>query len=94
MWAYNSPMPKTTRDFPDRLEFQVPHDMRVRLIALAFLTGHGHQYSTMARNLLHQAIETAVMALPPKRRAAYDDILGNVKIAYPSVMDEKKTPAR
>jgi hypothetical protein len=76
-------MPKTIRDFPDRLEFQVPHDMKVSLIALAFLTGHGHQYSTMARNLLHQAIESAVEKLEPKRREAFDDILANVKISYP-----------
>lgn len=76
-------MPKTTRDFPDRLEFQVPHAMKTSLIALAFLTGHGHQYSTMARNLLHQAIASAVERLEPKRRQAYDEILGNVQISYP-----------
>jgi hypothetical protein len=83
-------MPKKMRDFPDRLEFQVPHDMRVQLIALAFLTGHGHQYSTMARNLLHQAIATAVEKLEPKRRKAFDEILGNVRISYPET--NKKPP--
>lgn len=82
-------MPKTTRDFPDRLEFQVPHDMKISLIALAFLTGHGHQYSTMARNLLHQAIATAVEGLEPKRRKAYDEILGNVRISYPDPLKQK-----
>lgn len=76
-------MPKKTRDFPDRLEFQVPHDMRVKLIALSFLTGHGAQYSATARSMLHQAIETAVAGLAPARRKDYDEILGNVHEAYP-----------
>ena len=63
--------------------------MKVELIALAFLTGHGHQYSTMARNLLHQAILSAVEKLEPKRRQAYDEILGNVKVSYPDPIKEK-----
>lgn len=73
-------MPKKTRDFPDRLEFQVPHDMRVKLIALAFLTGRGRSYAGMARNLLTQAIDSAVASLEPARRKAYDEIMGNVEI--------------
>lgn len=86
-------MPKKVRDFPDRLEFQCPHDMKVQLIALAFLTGDGHQYSRMARNLLNQAIGTAVEKLDPKRRKAFDEILGNVRISYPSPNIIKKPPA-
>lgn len=89
-------MPKTTRDFPDRIEFNCPHDMRVKLIALGFLTGHGSQYSTMARNLMNQAIETAVGALPPARRKAYDEILANVQVSFPEKRKEKpkaKAPA-
>lgn len=66
--------------------------MKVALIALAFLTGHGHQYSTMARNLLNQAIETAVDKLEPARRKAYDEILANVNVAFPAPDPEMDFP--
>lgn len=74
-------MPKRGRDFTDRLEFQVTHEMRVRLLALGFLTQAGGSYAQVARNLLHQAIDTAVAGLSPERRKAYDEIVGNVEVS-------------
>lgn len=82
-------MPKSTTDFPDRLEFMCSHDLKIKLIALGFLTGHGQQYSVMARNLLTQAIETAVAGLEPKRRKAYEEIMANVRIQYPDPLKSK-----
>lgn len=74
-------MPKNGINFPDRLEYAVSHEMRVSLIALGFLTGSGASYARIARNLMQQAIDTAVAALSPERRKAYDEILANVEIA-------------
>lgn len=74
-------MPKSTRDFPDRLEFACTTEMRIRLMAISFLTGGGRSYARVARNLLTQAIESAVSKLEPERRKAYDEILSNVKVA-------------
>ena len=76
-------MPKLHKDFPDRLEFQVPHELKVNLIALAFLMGNGSTYAPMARNLLDQAVKSAVSKLSPDRQAAFKDIMANVKISYP-----------
>lgn len=74
-------MPKRTSDFPDRLEFAVTADMRIKLLALGFLTGRGKSYAGIARNLLEQAINTSIDGLSPERRKAYDEILSNVKVA-------------
>ena len=73
-------MPKLTADFPDRLEFQCTRDMRVRLLALGFLTGRGGSYAGITRNLLQQALDTAIEALPPGRRKAFDQIMKDVEL--------------
>jgi hypothetical protein len=74
-------MPKFTTTFPDRIEFMTTQEMRVKLIALAFLTNSGKSYSRIARHLMHQAIDSAIEALDPKRRKAYDEILASVTIS-------------
>lgn len=74
-------MPKHGRDFPDRIEFQVTHRMRVQLLTLGFLMGSGKSYAQVARNLLHQAINTAVAGLTPQRRKEFDEIMSNVEIS-------------
>lgn len=74
-------VPKRGRDFTDRVEFQVTHQMRVQLLALGFLMGSGKSYAQVARNLLHQAIETAVAHLSPERRKAYDEIKASVEVS-------------
>lgn len=84
-------MPKTHKDFPDRIEVQVPHDMKVGLLALAFLTGNGSTYAPITRNLLAQAMASAVEKLSDERRKAYNDILANIRKAYP---DPKKSSAK
>lgn len=66
--------------------------MKIGLIALAYLTGNGSTYAPMARNLLNQAILSAVAKLDPERSKAYAEILANVKRSFPE--PNKKTPAK
>lgn len=76
-------MPKTSPDFPVRLEFMTTRSMRVKLTALAFLTGSGKSYARVARTLLTQGIDAAIEGLDPKRRKAFDEIVASVEIAVP-----------
>lgn len=74
-------MPKLSKDFPAQLSLQVTEDMRLALIAIGYDTGNGGEYATPARNLLHRAIRNYIDELNPKRRAEFDEILANVRIA-------------
>lgn len=87
-------MPKRVRDFPERLEFQAPYELRLRLIALSYLLGLGSHYAATARNLLDQAMTSAVSKMSPERRKDYNDILDNVRSAHPQpTPPPKKKPA-
>lgn len=73
-------MPKLSKDFPCTLNFGVELALKQNLIAAGYLMRHGGEYASISRNLLWEACNAWLRALPADKRKEFDAILENVKI--------------
>lgn len=75
-------MPKTNRDFPDRLDVSVPVKLHQEMVAIAYYMGLGRIYAPIARNYCEAGVREFLGKLGEKERARFDEILQNVQIGW------------
>jgi hypothetical protein len=74
-------MPKGNELYPDRLDFFVSHDMRLKVIGLSFLMGAKGEHATAARKMLELGMKTYMDGLSKKKKEELEFIMSRVRIA-------------
>jgi hypothetical protein len=74
-------MPKGNELFPERLDFFVSKDMRLKIIGIGYLIGAGGRHAAAARKMIELGMKTYLDSLPTKKRAEFDFIMSRVRIS-------------
>jgi hypothetical protein len=83
-------MPKGNELYPARIDFFVSAEMRMQIIAIAYLMGSKGKHSVAARKMLTLGIELYLKSLSARKRTEYDFILSRVRILEdPKGLEEK-----
>lgn len=69
-----------TKKFDTYLQVFVTHDVRLRLVAIAYLTGNKGMFSRPVKTFIEEGINRYLETLTPKQKKEYDEILANVMV--------------
>lgn len=84
--------PKQNNDF---LPLRVPHDLKLRLLAVSFFLGFKDAYAPSAKKFLEEGYKRFVDGLTPSKRQEFENILSNVHLADSTkTLVEKEKAAR
>lgn len=82
-------MPKGNELYPDRLDFFVSREMRLKVIGISYLMGSRGRHATACRKMLERGVKEYLDSLSPKQKAEFEFIMTRVRIAEdPKALEE------